>query len=114
MGISNNTNETNNESVKKQTGKQVSTKMEGGCKGSASKKHEKAKYENQIKTRLDTAVQNHTVRTGRSQDVVPLSRDCERLRKHLREFIDASRAHQKTMIKLESERMNVRPRMRFI
>jgi len=64
----------------------------------------------QIAARLTSAVQNNPRQSGRSQDVVPLSRDCERLIEHLQEFIVAARAYQGSIVDLEHHRTNVRPR----
>ena len=77
---------------------------------SVVKKPESAsnKTRTQIAVRLNCAVQNNPKLSGRSQDVVPLSRDCERLFNHLQEFIVAARAYQRSMQELDSHRTNVR------
>ena len=74
------------------------------------KQPESAQNKTQIAVRLNTAVQNSPKRSGRSQDVVPLSRDCERLTNHLREFISTARVYQRSMVDYESNRTNVRPK----
>eukprot|EP00977_Amphora_coffeiformis_P004092 scaffold823_cov219-Amphora_coffeaeformis.AAC.10 len=76
---------------------------------SVVKKPESApnKTRTQIAVRLNGAIQNNPKLSGRSQDVVPLTRDCERLIKHLQEFVAAARAYQRSMIDLESHRTNL-------
>lgn len=86
-------------------------------KGTSSKTKEMAKVppsevrsKTEIAQRLKNAVMNHPKKTGRSQDIIHVSRDFDRLRKNLREFVMIARKYQKAMVAMGTARIEVRTR----
>jgi hypothetical protein len=57
-----------------------------------------------VGTRIFQEAKQNPQVSGRSQDVVTLQRECERLLKHLHELIDIGKQYKTTMVQLESNR----------
>lgn len=61
----------------------------------------------QVAQRLTSAVANHPIKTGRSQAIVPLTRDFDRLRKNLRDLIKIANKHRQALMDLGAARIEV-------
>ena len=65
------------------------------------------KYKTQIAIRLNQAAQQHPQTSGRSQDVVPLMKDCDLMCKNLHQLIESARKYRQSLIDLEANRATV-------
>jgi hypothetical protein len=64
-------------------------------------------YKTQIAYRLHEEITHAAKTTGRSQEVVPLSQEYEKLRKNLQSLIAVARHYRKTMDDMADSRKNV-------